>query len=1169
VPAGWRGRRILLRVEYLNSQANIYIDGRPAGELWFPGGEIDLTALCTPGARHSLALHVTARPLRDVITAYSDSNMARQVEAAVERRGLCGDVFLLGAPAGAQIGSVRIGTSVRREEIVFHTGLEGLLPDGRYTLRARIGNRQGTAKVLESAPIRSEDLQEGCYAFSARWLPDALWDLHTPGNQYDAELSLHDSRGRLLDAALPIRFGFREFYAEGSDFYFNGSRIWLSCVPFDNAQYGAGYANYESARESLRRLKASGINFVYTHNYGCEPGSHLGFGEVLRAADDIGMLVAFSQPHFAHYEWEQPGADAGNGYAHHAAFYAAAAGNHPSVVFYSTSHNATGYSQDMNPFLIDGVSRDDSDWSRRNVGRALRAEAIIRRLDPDRIVYHHHSGNLGSMYTCNFYGNWIPQQEMGEWFGHWAAAGEKPALLVEFSTPFTWDYGMYRGWYKGVREFGSAPVPWEFCLAEWNAQFIGDEAYDIPEYEKANLRWEAERFRKGEVWTRWQYPYSFDHPDLDERNRIFAAHFAANWRAFRTWGVSAVNAMWHYTIYWRLQESAAQEHVQFETDWQRLQRPGFSPDLIGAQRERFDMGYRQDDWKPTDAATAITENHGDLTAYIGGRPDAFTEKGHIFCPGDTVEKQLIVINNSRERITCICSWRIGLPQAYEDLQTLQLETGTQQRIPLRFGIPPTARPGAYGIHADFRFSGGALRSDDFVLHVLPAPEPPALSLRIALYDPQGETARELDAMGLSYDTLDARDSAAQYDMFIIGKNALSVDGPGPDLRPVREGMVAIVFEQQAAPLERRLGFRVQEYGLRQVFRRIPGHPLLAGLDEPHLRDWNGEATLLPPRSEGAPDTEWCGIPVTHAWRCGNRGNVASVLIEKPPRGNFLPLVDGGFSLQYSPLMEYREGSGRVLFCQMDVTGRSESDPAARRLLYNLIAYAGNREPVATPNVHYVGEPAGRAHLLKAGVPLKPLRRNLPTPGSVLVIGPGGGYQMAPYRDDLVVWSRKGGCLLAIGLDEPELAPLLPFSIHLERMEHIAAQFNPPAPGSPFAGIGPADVHNRAPKVIPLVTGGAARLGNGVLAHAVGCKAVFCQMVPWHCDYSGEQHNIKQTFRRSSFLLGRLLGNLGAAGGTPLPDRFGNPAAPEEKRWLEGLYLDEPEEWDDPYRFFRW
>ena len=30
------------------------------------------------------------------------------------------------------------------------------------------------------------------------------------------------------------------------------------------------------------------------------------------------------------------------------------------------------------------------------------------------------------------------------------------------------------------------------------------------------------------------------------------------------------------------------------------------------------------------------------------------------------------------------------------------------------------------------------------------------------------------------------------------------------------------------------------------------------------------------------------------------------------------------------------------------------------------------------------------------------------------------------------------------------------------------------------------------------------------------------------------------------------------------------AAPaKDKRWLGGLYLDVPEEWDDPYRFFRW
>jgi hypothetical protein len=57
----------------------------------------------------------------------------------------------------------------------------------------------------------------------------------------------------------------------------------------------------------------------------------------------------------------------------------------------------------------------------------------------------------------------------------------------------------------------------------------------------------------------------------------------------------------------------------------------------------------------------------------------------------------------------------------------------------------------------------------------------------------------------------------------------------------------------------------------------------------------------------------------------------------------------------------------------------------------------------------------------------------------------------------------------------------------------------------------------------------------------------------------------------AFATTRLLANQGVELRTPLLERFSRPcdAKPPEKRWLSGLYLDEPEEWDDPYRFFRW
>src|SRR4029077_6485586 len=150
-----------------------------------------------------------------------------------------------------------------------------------------------------------------------------------------------------------------------------GTRIHLSAVPLDNAQIGAALSTYQAARESLDRLRSIGINFVYTHNYDCEPGSHLSFAEILRAADDVGMLVALTQPHFSHYDWKEPDADENNGYARHAAFYARVAGKHPSVVMILMSHNATGYEEDMNPDLIDGIHDPRDTWSARNAKLAL------------------------------------------------------------------------------------------------------------------------------------------------------------------------------------------------------------------------------------------------------------------------------------------------------------------------------------------------------------------------------------------------------------------------------------------------------------------------------------------------------------------------------------------------------------------------------------------------------------------------------------------------------------------------------------------------------------------------------------------------------------------------------------------------------------------------------
>lgn len=183
------------------------------------------------------------------------------------------------------------------------------------------------------------------------------------------------------------------------------------------------------------------------------------------------------------------------------------------------------------------------------------------------------------------------------------------------------------------------------------------------------------------------------------------------------------------------------------------------------------------------------------------------------------------------------------------------------------------------------------------------------------------------------------------------------------------------------------------------------------------------------------------------------------------------------------------------------------------------------------------------------------------------MGLGGGQQLAGNAAAVAEFLKAGGNCLALGLDAEEANAFLPAKITTKKAEHVAAFFEAPGRESLLAGVSAADVHNRDPRDLPLVSGGATAFGDGVLAKAENGNVVFCQMLPWQFDVS--KWNTKRTFRRSSCLVTRLLANMGAAGATPLLDRFHSPVAEGEKRWLSGFYLDVPEEWDYPYRFFRW
>src|SRR5207248_2976045 len=144
-------------------------------------------------------------------------------------------------------------------------------------------------------------------------------------------------------------------------------------------------------------------------------------------------------------------------------------------------------------------------------------------------------------------------------------------------------------------------------------------------------------------------------------------------------------------------------------------------------------------------------------------------------------------------------------------------------------LPPDLAAGNYELSATVRFDSGETKQDSFTIHVLPRPADAPKGARVALLDPKGETAKLLAGLNVRVERVDAAADLSPYDVLIVGKEALTADGPGPDVGRVRDGLKVLVFEQSAKVLEERFGFRVAEYGLRQVFPRVPDHPLLTGL----------------------------------------------------------------------------------------------------------------------------------------------------------------------------------------------------------------------------------------------------------------------------------------------------------------------------------------------------
>ncbi|MGB2823854.1 MAG: hypothetical protein WBF17_22940, partial [Phycisphaerae bacterium] len=706
-----------------------------------------------------------------------------------------------------------------------------------------------------------------------------------------------------------------------------------------------------------------------------------------------------------------------------------------------------------------------------------------------------------------------------DWLEHWATEGVKPLFFVEWGLPHVSSWSSYRGpnfiWRS--EEYQSV---WD---AEFNAAYLGDKAYELT---PARIR---SREHEEDLWSRgrpFQWAWLIQHFRNDEDNHVrMKALFADdNWRCLRAWGISAM-LPWDWCNLWKPPKGFTGGWRRVTHEPQRLKQPGIVADCTEAS-ESYLYHHDPNAIGPTALGESFLRWNQPLCAFVGGAPgpNDFTDKAHNFLPGETVRKQLVVLNDTREQVACTYScWALPAGE-WQELQSqgkmprpqrrggLGVPPGGKATLPFDVRLRADARPGRYEIVADFDFGPGGKQEDRFTFHVLEPPKKLDLKSRIALFDPKGETSKLLDQLGVKYEKITADADVSKYGMLVIGREAIGLDTKLPDVSAVRTGLRVLIFEQSAETLAHRLGFRVNVHGLRRVFWRDMRY--IDAMRDHHLRDWRGSATLVPPHLpiEGVekdnPRWRWCGFSNTRVWRCGNRGTVASVLIEKPPVGDFLPIVDGGFDLQYAPVLEYAEGAGRVVFCQLDVTGRTESDPGPMRVVSHLLGHLDRVEPVPRAAVHYAGDRRGGDLLQRLGVPFRPYGGGKLGEGDLLVIGP-GAKQLANLPKTL----PGAFPVVALGLSGEELRQLWP-GIKVARK----ALYGDPL-GMPDCrtGLGLSDGERswRTKLLIDTVNGHAMQR----LSRSPGRWAAICQVVPWMFDCKAKPY-LRTTYRRSVFCVSR-------------------------------------------------
>jgi hypothetical protein len=627
------------------------------------------------------------------------------------------------------------------------------------------------------------------------------------------------------------------------------------------------------------------------------------------------------------------------------------------VCLWFVNPNTCWYNYGMHPGNLDCVySPQEGDPGFVNQALARRAEEVVAAGDPQgRPVYTYASGNFGPLYSAmQYFSLGLPLQEEADWPSVWAEAAGKPLIPVETDlkwTPHWQDFeAVERSWVD------RSPIP--VYYVEHAARYLGDAPYRQTDHPAVSDL--AFRRPEGTLWNNLAA-----EPYVLEARALAARDILRGWRGYGMSGMTFHAEEDDLFETWSRLGETFPEHTPAE-----LQTPGPKPEL---KYQWFPRYYHAD--RPNQPFhESFRRNFQPLLAFIGGatlEPERklgeFTAKDHAYYAGETVAKQVVIVNDRTDRdLHGRYEWRVT--QAGEVVASgdgaAEVGSGRIAHLPFRFVGPPVTVRTDLKIELELTEGNETVGDDSFDLQAYPQPKASPADEPVALLDTSdGRTGKALQAAGAPFAAVTSAAELASRRSIVVGQGALpEVAATLADLETagrLAQGANILILAQPPCALLNLIHEPAYE---RYVWPRDAGHPVLAGISGDELANWRGASAMCsaypPPDPATKNSPHYPGLK----WHWGNRGIVSTYPLRKPTYGNFRVLADDGFDLTLSPLIEWLAGPSRIVLCQLDLAERAGSDPVATELLRRLCAYVRSAEPPTWRTARYTGSEEGRRYL---------------------------------------------------------------------------------------------------------------------------------------------------------------------------------------------------------------